>query len=144
MTDAERLEWACGVLNKHKHLESSEWFVATLGFKWFAANLDGDEKLLAFEAIAIALALDEQARRKLPESEQAEWAAAELSRRHHAGCVAWKRVGTCVDSTDLGGYHASTAVCALSAVDAVAIAESLVRREMLGDTSDASSKEVSQ
>jgi hypothetical protein len=53
VTDAERLEWACGVLNKHKHLESSEWFVATLGFKWFAANLDGDEKLLAFEAIVI-------------------------------------------------------------------------------------------
>ena len=55
MTDFEKLEWACGVLNKHKHLESSEWFVATLGFKWFAANLDGDEKPLAFEAIAIAL-----------------------------------------------------------------------------------------
>lgn len=69
-------------------------------------------------------------------------AAAELSRRNHAGCVAWKRVGTCVDATDLEDYCVSTAVCALGAADAVAIAESLIRREMLGDTSDANAKGV--
>ena len=136
MTDFEKPEWACGVLNKHKHLESSEWFVATLGFKWFAANLDGDEKLLAFEAIAIALALDEQARRKLPMSEQAEWAAAELTSRVSL-CAPWRAAsvqGSWFCSDKLGRVR--------WAKEAIAIAESLIRREMLGDTSDASPKGV--
>ena len=136
MTDFEKLEWACGALNKHKHLESSEWFVATLGFKWFAANLDGDEKLLAFEAIAIALALDEQARRKLPMSEQAEWAAAELTSRVSscAPCRAASAQGSWFCSDKFGRVR--------WAKEAIAIAESLIRREMLGDTSDANAKEV--
>lgn len=126
MTDAERLEWACGVLNKHKHLESSEWFVATLGFKWFAANLDGDEKLLAFEAIAIALALDEQARRKLPMSEQAEWAAAELTSRVSL-CAPWRAASV------QGSWFCSDKFGRVVwANEAIAIAESLARREMLG------------
>ena len=131
MTDTERLEWACGVFNRERWL-GREWSVHTIP----------PPKAQQFQVIAIALALDERARRRLPEREQAEWAAAELSRRNHAGCVAWKRVGTCVDATDLEDYCVSTAVCALVAADAIAIAESLVRREMLGDTSDASPKEV--
>ena len=136
MTDFEKPEWACGVLNKHKHLESSEWFVATLGFKWFAANLDGDEKLLAFEAIAIALALDEQARRKLPMSEQAEWAAAELTSRV-SSCAPWRAASA------QGSWFCSDKFgCVRWAKEAIAIAESLIRREMLGDTSDANAKEV--
>ena len=134
MTDFEKLEWACGVLNKHKHLESSEWFVATLGFKWFAANLDGDEKLLAFEAIA--LALDEQARRKLPMSEQAERAAAELTSRV-SSCAPWRAASA------QGSWFCSDKFGRVRwAKEAIAIAESLVRREMLGDTSDGNTKEV--
>ena len=135
MTDAERLEWACEVLNREGHRGHYEWVIDGQRVECYGRYLELDE------AIPIALALDEQARR-LPEWKQAEWAAAELSRRNHAGCDTWKRVGTCVDATDIGGYHASTAVCALSAADAVAIAESLIRREMLGDTSDANAKGV--
>ena len=133
MTDAERLEWACEVWNREKHGGRTDWTLPEFVRPEFNLATD-DQDGQAWSIIAIALALDEQARRKLPMSEQAEWAAAELSRRKHAGCVAWKRVGTCVDATDLVGYYASTAVCALSKEDAAAIAESLIRREMLGDT----------
>lgn len=136
MTDFERLWRACGVLNKHKHLESSKWFVTTLGFKWFAVNLNGDEKLLAFEATAIAIALDERARRKLPDPDQIDWACSVLNQRRHGGHARWNTM------KGYDGWLVFHLDREYSFFDALAIAESLVRREMLGDTSDANSKGV--
>ena len=135
MTDAERLEWACEVLNREDHH----------GFSGCGVYQDtmvrpGSSSIIlsAFDAIAIALALDEQARRKLPMSEQAEWAAAELTSRVSL-CAPWRAAsvqGSWFCSDKLGRVR--------WAKEAIAIAESLVRREMLGDTSDANSKEATQ
>ena len=135
MTDAERLEWACEVLNREGHHGFSGW-----GIYQDTMVRPGSSSIIlsAFEAIAIALALDEQARRKLPMSEQAEWAAAELTSRVSscAPCRAASAQGSWFCSDKFGRVR--------WAKEAIAIAESLIRREMLGDTSDASSKEVSQ
>ena len=133
MTDAERLEWACEVLNREGHHGFSGW-----GIYQDTMVRPGSSSVIlsAFDAIAIALALDEQARRKLPMSEQAEWAAAELTSRVSL-CAPWRAAsvqGSWFCSDKLGRVR--------WAKEAIAIAESLVRREMLGDTSDSSPKEV--
>ena len=133
MTDAERLEWACEVLNREGHHGFSGW-----GIYQDTMVRPGSSSVIlsAFDAIAIALALDEQARRKLPMSEQAEWAAAELTSRVSL-CAPWRAAsvqGSWFCSDKLGRVR--------WAKEAIAIAESLVRREMLGDTSDASPKGV--
>ena len=135
MTDAERLEWACEVLNREGHHGFSGW-----GIYQDTMVRPGSSSVIlsAFDAIAIALALDEQARRKLPMSEQAEWAAAELASRV-SSCAPWRAASA------QGSWFCSDKFGRVRwAKEAIAIAESLVRREMLGDTSDASSKEVSQ
>lgn len=133
MTDAERLEWACEVLNREGHHGFSGWGV----YQDTMVRPGSSSVILsAFDAIAIALALDEQARRKLPMSEQAEWAAAELTSRVSscAPCRAASAGGRWFCSDKLGRVR--------WAKEAVATAESLVRREMLGDTSDANAKGV--
>ena len=61
MTDAERLEWACEVLNREGHRGHYEWVIDGQRVECYGRYLELDE------AIPIALALDEQARRKLPE-----------------------------------------------------------------------------
>ena len=134
MTDAERLEWACWVLDQHRH-RGQEWLaVMRCGMPWAVSG--GDDVLYPDEAIAIALALDEQARRKLPMSEQAEWAAAELASRV-SSCAPWRA------SLAQGRWFCSDRFGRVRwAKEAIAIAESLVRREMLGDTSDANAKGV--
>ena len=132
MTDAKRLEWACGVLNRERHDGSNAWkFGKSMVYE---AELEQGFNLM--EAIAIALALDEQARRKLPMSEQAEWAAAELTSRVSL-CAPWRAAsvqGSWFCSDKLGRVR--------WAKEAIAIAESLIRREMLGDTSDENPKGV--
>ena len=133
MTDAERLEWACEVLNREGHHGFSGW-----GIYQDTMVRPGSSSVIlsAFDAIAIALALDEQARRKLPMSEQAEWAAAELTSRVSL-CAPWRAAsvqGSWFCSDKLGRVR--------WAKEAIAIAESLIRREMLGDTSDANAKGV--
>ena len=135
MTDAERLEWACEVLNREGHHGFSGW-----GIYQDTMVRPGSSSVIlsAFDAIAIALALDEQARRKLPMSEQAEWAAAELTSRVSL-CAPWRAAsvqGSWFCSDKLGRVR--------WAKEAIAIAESLVRREMLGDTSDGNTKEATQ
>ena len=132
MTDAERLEWACEVLNREGHDGSNAWKFG----KGMVYEAELEQGFNLMEAIAIALALDEQARRKLPMSEQAEWAAAELTSRVSscAPCRAASAQGSWFCSDKFGRVR--------WAKEAIAIAESLIRREMLGDTSDASSKEV--
>ena len=133
MTDVEKLEWACEVLNREDHHGFSGW-----GVYQDTMVRPGSSSIIlsAFEAIAIALALDEQARRKLPMSEQAEWAAAELTSRVSscAPCRAASAQGSWFCSDKFGRVR--------WAKEAIAIAESLIRREMLGDTSDANAKEV--
>ena len=132
MTDAERLEWACEVLNREGHRGHYEWVIDGQRVACYGRYLELDE------AIPVALALDEQARRKLPMSEQAEWAAAELTSRV-SSCAPWRAASA------QGSWFCSDKFGRVRwAKEAIAIAESLVRREMLGDTSDASSKEVSQ
>ena len=135
MTDAERLEWACEVLNREGHHGFSGWGV----YQDTMVRPGSSSVILsAFDAIAIALALDEQARRKLPMSEQAEWAAAELASRV-SSCAPWRAASA------QGSWFCSDKFGRVRwAKEAIAIAESLVRREMLGDTPDASSKEASQ
>ena len=132
MTDAERLEWACEVLNREGHDGSNAWKFG----KGMVYEAELEQGFNLMEAIAIALALDEQARRKLPMSEQAEWAAAELTSRVSscAPCRAASAQGSWFCSDKFGRVR--------WAKEAIAIAESLVRREMLGDTSDASPKGV--
>ena len=134
MTDAQRLEWACWVLDQHRHRGQAWLAVMRCGMPWAVSG--GDDVLYPDEAIAIALALDEQARRKLPMSEQAEWAAAELASRVSscAPCRAASAQGSWFCSDKFGRVR--------WAKEAIAIAESLVRREMLGDTSDANAKGV--
>ena len=137
MTDTEKLKWAVGVLNREAWRHSDKW---TADFpKAYRIAEDGGgvpPVLFASEAIAIALALDEQARRKLPMSEQAEWAAAELASRV-SSCAPWRA------SLAQGRWFCSDRFGRVRwAKEAIAIAESLVRREMLGDTSDSRSKEV--
>ena len=135
MTDAERLEWACEVLNREGHRGHYEWVIDGQRVACYGRYLELDE------AIPIALALDEQARRKLPEMERAQWACQILNAQEYRG-LRWTS----------GGYHAEAVwghageytLVTLGRSVAVAIAESLRRREMLGDTSDASPKEVSQ
>ena len=132
MTDAERLEWACEVLNREGHDGSNAWKFG----KGMVYEAELEQGFNLMEAIAIALALDEQARRKLPMSEQAEWAAAELTSRVSL-CAPWRAAsvqGSWFCSDKLGRVR--------WAKEAIAIAESLIRREMLGDTSDASPKGV--
>ena len=126
MTDAEKLEWACWVLDQHHHRGQTWLAVMRCGMPWAVSG--GDDVLYPDEAIAIALALDEQARRKLPMSEQAEWAAAELTSRVSscAPCRAASAQGSWFCSDKFGRVR--------WAKEAIAIAESLVRREMLGDT----------
>ena len=133
MTDAERLEWACEVLNREGHHGFSGW-----GIYQDTMVRPGSSSVIlsAFDAIAIALALDEQARRKLPMSEQAEWAAAELASRV-SSCAPWRAASA------QGSWFCSDKFGRVRwAKEAIAIAESLVRREMLGYTSDASPNEV--
>ena len=132
MTDAERLEWACEVLNREGHDGSNAWKFG----KGMVYEAELEQGFNLMEAIAIALALDEQARRKLPMSEQAEWAAAELTSRVSscAPCRAASAQGSWFCSDKFGRVR--------WAKEAIAIAESLIRREMLGDTSDSSPKEV--
>ena len=133
MTDAERLEWACEVLNREGHHGFSGW-----GIYQDTMVRPGSSSVIlsAFDAIAIALALDEQARRKLPMSEQAEWAAAELTSRV-SSCAPWRAASA------QGSWFCSDKFGRVRwAKEAIAIAESLIRREMLGDTSDASPKGV--
>ena len=132
MTDAERLEWACEVLNREGHDGSNAWKFG----KGMVYEAELEQGFNLMEAIAIALALDEQARRKLPMSEQAEWAAAELTSRVSscAPCRAASAQGSWFCSDKFGRVR--------WAKEAIAIAESLVRREMLGDTSDANAKGV--
>ena len=134
MTDAEKLEWACWVLDQHHHRGQTWLAVMRCGMPWAVSG--GDDVLYPDEAIAIALALDEQARRKLPMSEQAEWAAAELASRV-SSCAPWRA------SLAQGRWFCSDKFGRVRwAKEAIAIAESLVRREMLGYTSDASPNEV--
>jgi hypothetical protein len=130
VTDAERLEWACEVLNREGHRGHYEWVIDGQRVACYGRYLELDE------AIPIALALDEQSRRKLPMSEQAEWAAAELTSRVSscAPCRAASAQGSWFCSDKFGRVR--------WAKEAIAIAESLIRREMLGDTSDANAKEV--
>ena len=136
MTDAEKLEWACWVLDQHHHRGQTWLAVMRCGMPWAVSG--GDDVLYPDEAIAIALALDEQARRKLPMSEQAEWAAAELASRV-SSCAPWRAASA------QGSWFCSDKFGRVRwAKEAIAIAESLVRREMLGDTSDANSKEATQ
>ena len=134
MTDAEKLEWACWVLDQHHHRGQTWLAVMRCGMPWAVSG--GDDVLYPDEAIALALALDEQARRKLPMSEQAEWAAAELASRV-SSCAPWRA------SLAQGRWFCSDRFGRVRwAKEAVATAESLIRREMLGDTSDSSPKEV--
>ena len=134
MTDAEKLEWACWVLDQHHHRGQTWLAVMRCGMPWAVSG--GDDVLYPDEAIAIALALDEQARRKLPMSEQAEWAAAELASRV-SSCAPWRA------SLAQGRWFCSDRFGRVRwAKEAIAIAESLIRREMLGDTSDANAKGV--
>ena len=134
MTDAEKLEWACWVLDQHHHRGQTWLAVMRCGMPWAVSG--GDDVLYPDEAIAIALALDEQARRKLPMSEQAEWAAAELASRV-SSCAPWRA------SLAQGRWFCSDRFGRVRwAKEAIAIAESLARREMLGDTSDANAKGV--
>ena len=128
MTDAERLEGARGVLNREKWDDRAGWI--HYGFC-----------LSAFAAIAIALALDEQARQKWPEMERAQWACQMLNAQEYRG-LRWTSGGYHAES--VWGHAGEHTLVTLNRSVAVAIAESLIRREMLGDTSDASSKEVSQ
>jgi hypothetical protein len=130
VTDAERLEWACEVLNREGHRGHYEWVIDGQRVACYGRYLELDE------AIPIALALDEQSRRKLPMSEQAEWAAAELTSRVSscAPCRAASAQGSWFCSDKFGRVR--------WAKEAIAIAESLVRREMLGDTSDENPKGV--
>ena len=123
MTDAERLEWACEVLNREGHHGFSGW-----GIYQDTMVRPGSSSVIlsAFDAIAIALALDEQARRKLPMSEQAEWAAAELTSRV-SSCAPWRAASA------QGSWFCSDKFGRVVwANEAIAIAESLARREMLG------------
>ena len=129
-----------GVLNREAWRYSDKW---TADFpKAYRIAEDGGgvpPVLFASEAIAIALALDEQSRRKLPEMERAQWACQMLNAQEYR-CLRWTP----------GGYHAEAVwghageytLVTLGRSVAVAIAESLVRREMLGDTSDANAKGV--
>jgi hypothetical protein len=130
VTDAERLEWACEVLKREGHRGHYEWVIDGQRVACYGRYLELDE------AIPIALALDEQSRRKLPMSEQAEWAAAELTSRVSscAPCRAASAQGSWFCSDKFGRVR--------WAKEAIAIAESLVRREMLGDTSDENPKGV--
>ena len=123
MTDAERLEWACEVLNREGHHGFSGWGV----YQDTMVRPGSSSVILsAFDAIAIALALDEQARRKLPMSEQAEWAAAELTSRV-SSCAPWRAASA------QGSWFCSDKFGRVVwANEAIAIAESLARREMLG------------
>ena len=123
MTDAERLEWACEVWNREGHHGFSGWGV----YQDTMVRPGSSSVILsAFDAIAIALALDEQARRKLPMSEQAEWAAAELTSRV-SSCAPWRAASA------QGSWFCSDKFGRVVwANEAIAIAESLARREMLG------------
>ena len=126
MTDAERLEWACWVLDQHHHRGQTWLAVMRCGMPWAVSG--GDDVLYPDEAIALALALDEQARRKLPMSEQAEWAAAELASRV-SSCAPWRA------SLAQGRWFCSDRFGRVKwTKEAIAIAESLIRRELLGDT----------
>jgi hypothetical protein len=134
VTDAERLEWACEVLNRERH-NCNLWRIVSQWGKPVVQRGNGD-RLTAFDSAAIALALDEQARRRLAPVDRAEWAALQLSRLGHhekLWAVSVRSGGTVVVAQD--GE-------AMPWPDALAIAESLIRREMLGDTSDANSKGV--
>ena len=130
MTDAERLEWACEVLNREGHRGHYEWVIDGQRVECYGRYLELDE------AIPIALALDEQARQRWPEMERAQWAAAELTSRVSL-CAPWRAASA------QGSWFCSDKFGRVRwAKEAIAIAESLIRREMLGDTSDASPKEV--
>lgn len=137
MTDAERLEWACSVLSREKWDDRISWVAwQTASGQMQVGTAGHGVDLSPFAAIAIALALDKQARRRLAPVDRAEWAAMQLSRLGHhekRWAVSVRSGGTVVVAQD--GE-------AMPWPDALAIAESLVRREMLGDTSDASPKGV--
>jgi len=134
MTDAERLAWACGVLNREGHAGLTCWVPAdncvaavTLAS---SGGTDRVEALGCFEAIAIALALDERARRRLPDRKQAEWAAGVMTRFRHASYPEWgvarvrHEADWCAVAAD-GVYMPS--------VMARVVAEAYIRDEMLPD-----------
>ena len=120
MTNRERLEWAASVLNREKWLGVRTWS-SPLGVRWVFPGYENPDagRMTAYAATAIALALDWQARRRLPEREQAEWAAGVLKRQ---GC----------DTTGWYDYHTLREV--------LAIAEAYFRDEMLSQETE----EVSQ
>lgn len=126
MTNRERLEWACWILERERHRGQTWLAVQRCGMPWAVSG--GDDVLHPIEAIATALALDEQARRKLPERGQAEWAAGVLNRSEHDSCRHWVEWERSDGSWSVGtkGYGDE-----LSLPNALAIAESYVRREML-------------
>ena len=136
VTDVEKLEWACEVLNREDHHGFSGW-----GVYQDTMVRPGSSSIIlsAFEAIAIALALDEQSRRKWPEMERAQWACQTLNRQEYRG-LRWTSGGYHVES--VWGNAGEHLLVTLGRSVAVAIAESLIRREMLGYTSDASPNEV--
>ena len=133
MTDAEKLDWACEVLNREGHRGHYEWVIDGQRVACYGRYLELDE------AIPIALALDEQSRRKWPEMERAQWACQTLNRQEYRG-LRWTSGGYHVES--VWGNEGEHLLVTLGRSVAVAIAESLIRREMLGDTSDSSPKEV--
>ena len=129
MTDTENLKWAVGVLNREAWRHSDKW---TADFpKAYRIAEDGGgvpPVLFASEAIAIALALDEQARRKLPDTDQTDWACSALNQRRHGGHARWNTM------KGYDGWLVFHLNREYSFFDALAIAESLIRRELLGDT----------
>ena len=126
MTDAEKLEWACWVLDQHHHRGQTWLAVMRCGMPWAVSG--GDDVLYPDEAIAIALALDEQARRKLPDTDQTDWACSALNQRRHGGHARWNTM------KGYDGWLVFHLNREYSFFDALAIAESLIRRELLGDT----------
>ena len=138
MTQGERINWACEVLNHQRHGGFRGWHARVFGGSLVSvvAGSDGqepnpcfDRELTAPEAVAIALALDEQTRRKLPEKEQADWAVKVLRRRRHEDTDGWFVVG--------GPYPIGCHKGGLRFQEAIALAESYVRREMLGEAEEA-------
>ena len=136
MTDAEKLEWACWVLDQHHHRGQTWLAVMRCGMPWAVSG--GDDVLYPDEAIAVALWLEERARSKLSEKEQAEWAAETLS-KHKLLATRWSQIG--YPDTGSWSVEAQNGLV-LSLGCAIATAERFIRREMLGDTSDASPNEV--
>ena len=90
-----------------------------------SGGTDRVEALGCFEALAVALALDERARRRLPEREQAEWAAGVLRRCKHEGEDDWQ--------VEDHGQSIESCSFPLETHNAILIAETLVRGEMLPD-----------